>query len=260
MKYFLPKSSIKSINNAIDALFTRLKGMFLFKKPQPKQIRFSVTGIDKPLPQREDFSLPGIFDAAARSEGGRPEPQLKNALVDSVEQYLDAHQELAKARVKNAVQTYLSEAEAAEEPPVIEKVLGQELEDVMTKVTTGVNEVLESELNRAKNVSSLNSISRVSAAIGIDDPTVVFLGPNDANTCKDCRRLHFMGDGITPRAWKMSELLHSYGKHGATRPSIGGQHSHCRSSLAPMMPGFGFKGGKIAYIEPGYDLLSDQRS
>jgi hypothetical protein len=260
MKYFLPKSSIKSINLAIEGLFARLKGMFLNKKQEPKKIRFSVTGVDKPLPQREDFSLPGIFDAAAKSEGGRANPQLKNALQSSVEQYLDAHQELAKAKVQSAIQAYLNDAELSADVPILDKVLGKQLNEVMGKVKEDVFGVLDSELNRAKNVSSLDSISRVSAAVGVDDPTVVFLGPNDANTCKDCKRLFFMPDGITPRAWKMSELKGGYGKHGDTRPSMSNAHPHCRHSIAPMMPGYGFKSGKIAYIEPGYDVLKEQRS
>lgn len=259
MRYFLPKSSIKSINTAIEAVFSRLKGMFLFKKQEPKKIRFVVTGIDKPLPQREDMSLPGVFNAAAKSEGVKPDEKLLDIVQQSVAQYLDAQQELAKAKVQNVVQGYITEAELSPDEAMVDKELGERLSDVMEDITQHVTTTLDHELNRAKNVSSLSSISKVCAHIGIEDPTVVFLGPNDGNTCKDCKRLYFLKDGITPRAWKMSEISMGYGKHGADRPSIGGQHPKCRHWQVPMMPGYGFKGGKIAYMEPGYDVWEDQR-
>ena len=131
MKYFIPKTGVKAIDKAIEALFTRMKARFLGKKYEPKMIRFAVTGFDKPMQYRPDLSLPHLFQEAAKVEGFRSNQKLESAVTDTIEQYLDAHQELAKAKVKSAVQAALSEAEAANEDINITKVLGEELKEVM---------------------------------------------------------------------------------------------------------------------------------
>jgi hypothetical protein len=258
VKYFIPKTGIKAIDQAIEALFNRLKARFLNKKYEPKKIRFSVTGFDKPVQHRKDFNLPTLFAQAAQDQGFKPNEKLQEAVVGGVEQYLDAYQELAKAKVKQAVQAVLSDAEASKEEINLPKVLKQELRGVMETVKKDVSGVVDNELGRAKNLSTLDSISKANAVLNIEDPTVVFIGPNDAYTCKDCKRLYYLEDG-TPRVWKISELKGGYGKHNCTQPSTGGQHPHCRHSMSTMMPGFGFKGSKIEYIEPGYDVWKDQR-
>ena len=259
MKFFIPKTGIRAIDTAITALFNRMKARFLGKKYEPKAIRFSVTGFDKPIQYRPDLSMPDMFEEAAKAEGFKPNRKLQEAVTGGIEQYLDAHQELAKAKVRNAVQTVLSEAEAAKEEINIEKVLKQELHTVMKKVTDDVANVIDSELGRAKNLSTLDAISKVNTMVGIEDPTVVFIGPNDQYTCKDCKRLYFMPDGVTPRTWKMSELKAVLGKHGGECPCTGGQHPRCRHASSTMMPGFGFDaGGSVHYIDPGFDVYKEQ--
>ena len=248
---------MKAIDAAIEALFNRMKLRFLGKNFEPKQIRFSVKP-DKAVDYREDLALPSIFDKAARSEGMKPNEPLKQSVTEIIEQYLDAHQESAKAKIRSTVQTFLSEAEAGTEGGV-EKVLKEELSNVMEKVTSGVQNVVDNEMGRAKNLSTLDAITKINAFSNISDPTVVFIGPNDQHTCKDCQRLFYLEDGITPRAWKVSELKMGLGKHGDTSPCAGGQHPHCRHSYGTMMPGFGFtSGGKITYIEPGFDIWKFQ--
>ena len=260
MKYFIPKTGIKAIDKAIESLFNRLKARLLGKKYEPKMIRFSVTGYDKPVQHRVDLSVPNLFEEAARAEGMEPNSKLQGVVEGSIEQYLDAHQELAKAKVKNAIQSILTEAENAKEQVNLGNAIKKELNNVMKDVTDKVTTVVDSEVSKAKNLSSLDAISRVNTIVGIDDPTVVFIGPNDKFCCKDCKRLFFMPDGVTPRAWKMSELKSGYSKHGDDTPSMSGQHPHCRHSSATMMPGFGFNSaGKITYIDPEYDVYKDQR-
>lgn len=248
---------MKAIDAAIEALFNRMKLRFLGKNFEPKQIRFSVKP-DKAVDYREDLSLPSIFDKAARSEGMKPNEPLKQSVTGIIEQYLDAHQESAKAKIRSTVQTFLSEAEAGTEGGV-EKVLKEELSNVMEKVTSGVQNVVDNEMGRAKNLSTLDAITKINAFSNISDPTVVFIGPNDQHTCKDCQRLFYLEDGITPRVWKMSELKHGYNRHGDSSPCAGGVHSHCRHGLATMMPGFGFDAsGSITYVEPGFSVYDHQ--
>jgi len=65
---------------------------------------------------------------------------------------------------------------------------------------------------------------------------------------------------MTPRVWKMSELKSGYHKRGAACPCVSGMHPHCRHTLCAVMPGYGFRGGKIAWIETGHDELGKQRT
>jgi hypothetical protein len=259
MKFFIPKTGIKAIDTAIEALFYRMKARFLGKRYEPKKIRFNVTGFDKPINYRPDLSMPDLFEEAAKAEGFKPNKKLQEVVVNSIEHYLDAHQELTKAKVKNAVQAALSDAEVSKDDVNIGKILKEELKTVMKKVSADVGVVVDSELGRAKNLSTLDSISKANTMVGIDDPTIVFIGPNDLYTCKDCKRLYFMEDGMTPRVWKMSELKGGFGKHGGLCPCTGGQHPHCKHFMSNMMPGFGFgSDGRIKYIDPEYDVYNDQ--
>lgn len=258
MKFFIPKTGIKAIDKAIEALFTRMKARFLGKQYEPKQIRFSVTGFDKPLQHRADLSIPSVIEEAAKIQGVKPNLKLQEYVTGSIEQYLDAHQELAKAKVKNAIQSVLSEAENSKEEININKVLKQELTNIMEDVTSKVSNIVDTETSKAQNLSSLDAISKVNTLVGVDDPTIVFIGPNDKFCCKDCQRLYFMSDGVTPKAWKMSELSGGYLKHNATVPATT-SHNHCRHHPVTIMPGFGFKAARIEYINPEYDLYKDQR-
>jgi len=258
MKNFIPKTGIKAIDKAIEALFMRLKARFLGYKYEPKQIRFTTTGYDKPLQHREDLSLPSVFEDAARLEGFKANTKLLGAINESVEQYLDAHQELTKARVKSAIQTALLGSETSKEEVDVAQVIKKELTSVMEKASSDVAQVIDGEMGKAKNLSTLDAITKTTVVAGVEDPTIAFIGPNDKYCCKDCQRLYFMPDGVTPRVWKLSEIKVGWMKHNDLVPSMY-SHNHCRHTSSPMMPGFGFVNGKITYIEPGYDIWKDQR-
>jgi hypothetical protein len=157
------------------------------------------------------------------------------------------------------VQSYLHEAEQGSAEADPEKVLGAALETAFGKVTQDVEKVVDSEATRGKNISTLDAISKINSIVGVDDPVIVFLGPNDQHTCKECVRMFFMPDGVTPRAWLTSELRHGYFKKGDQSPCVAGCHPHCRHSIASVLPNYGFKNGILSYIEPGYSIIADQR-
>jgi hypothetical protein len=81
------------------------------------------------------------------------------------------------------------------------------------------------------------------------------------HNCNDCKRLHLMPDGITPRLWKLSELKASYGKRGDEVPSLINRHPFCRCQLVYLTKGFGFNDkGKLKYVQEGYDAYSIQKA
>jgi uncharacterized protein YqgV (UPF0045/DUF77 family) len=252
----LGPQAIKTIKNAVSALFARAKARFL-GIPVRHEIKISVHS--KPLVTRSDLSLPGLFDAAATAEGFRPAPNVRNAVIDVATAYMDAHEKLAQAQVVHAVQSWLTEAETKGVKTDMDTVLGGELADLMGRVTTNVKRVVETESTKARNAGALDAITKIAAATQVSDPHVFFAGPNDQHTCEECQRLFFMPDGVTPRVYLLSEVGHGYHRHGDPDPKIGGAHPNCRHSIVYISKGYGFRDGKITYLSPNHVELEKQR-
>jgi hypothetical protein len=257
LKFLMSKNVIKAVSQVVSSIFNRARKRFLNEEFGPKGIRISAT-VDRPAEHRLDLSLKGIFDAAAKAEGMPPNKKLYESVESGVKDYLEAHEKLATARVLNAVQSYLHNADLGSSTADPDKELGQVLEETFGKVSSDVASVVDSESNKAKNISTLDAISKISLSLGIDDPTIYFAGPLDAHTCKECIRMFFLTDLVTPRVWKTSELKAGYFKRGDEYPCIAGGHNHCRHGLCSILPGYGFKSGILEYIEPGYDVYAEQ--
>lgn len=80
------------------------------------------------------------------------------------------------------------------------------------------------------------------------------------HNCNHCVNNHLHPDG-TPKVFKLSEVSMDYlsaedRKNG--KVSVAGQHNFCRCFFAIIMPGFGFKDGKLAWMGLGYDAYSEQ--
>jgi Protein of unknown function (DUF559). len=181
MNFFLGSGAIKAIHDAIDALFNRAKVKFLGKSYGPKRLVISAT--TEPVGYRHDLSLPGIFESSCRIEGMVPRDILKEHIVQTAEAYLDATQAKAKAQVVNAVKSFITDAEhkGVEVDPQV--VLGGELSEVMRKVTSDVKRIVGTETTRARNLGTVDSISKVNTLIGVSDPTVCFIPVKDQFLC-----------------------------------------------------------------------------
>jgi hypothetical protein len=96
---------------------------------------------------------------------------------------------------------------------------------------------------------------------GVEDPTVCFISVNDIHRCEECKRLHTLDDGTTPRLWRLSQVATGYHKKGSPFPSVVGIHPHCRCGLTTVMPGYGFDSqGQVEAKYPGFDAYADQRN
>lgn len=258
-RFVLSKTAVRVIHRAVEALFGRVRSRWL-GRPERPSIRFTAG----PARPQEHLTMGGVFTASSRTEGLAPSTPIKEALEGIAEGYLDAAQEAAKARVVHAVQAFLTDAEAAGVETDVKTVLGGELAELMGSVTASVRRIVDTETFRASSVAAIDVAERVSRAAGVDDPVVVFLGPNDfvpnGNCCEHCRDLYFLEDGVTPRAWFRSELSAGYWKRGSTAPSIGPLHPHCRHRPTALLPGYGFNGtGRIVYVSPGFSEIQKQR-
>jgi hypothetical protein len=251
----LSKGGLRLVHSAVDTLFDRLKGRILgpdfVSRRGDKQIFIG---------HRPEFSIPGLYRQAAVEEATRPNETVLHSLAKVAEGYIDAERERTKARVVNAVQAFLADAAKGKVDTNVETVLGGELADVWRDMTKSLVKIVDAESTSARNMGTLEGVTKINALAGIEDPTVFFVVVRDDDLCPECKSLHLLPDEVTPRAWKLSEVSSGYHKRGGKSPSVGGLHPHCRCTLATLMPGFGFDaGGRVKYIAPDHDEFGRQR-
>jgi hypothetical protein len=249
----LSKGAVSVVHRAVDSVFDRIKGWVI--GPDFVSRRGDKTIF---IGHRPEFSIPGIYRQAAIEEATRPDETVLHSLAKVAESYLDAERERTKAKVVKSVQDFLASSKKAD----LETVLGGELADVWGEVKSNVERIVDSEATTARNMGTLEGISKVAAASGVDDPVVYFVVVRDQAfwECGECPRLHLMPDKITPRAWKLSSVNNGYHKRGEDSPSISGLHPHCRCTLTYLAKGYGFNAaGMVKYVSPDHDEYEAQR-
>lgn len=247
----LSKTAIKAIHGSVDDLFDNLLVRLIGPQLFPKTVKIGFI---------KDFSLPGLYEAAAQDEDHHGSDQTLANLLEVSQSYVEAYRDIAKARVVKEVQSFLADTERKGIKTDVETVLGGKLSEVWRDVSESVDQIVEAEANTAKNMGAMEGIAKIASLNGIDDPVVFFVVVRDENLCDECKRLHLMGDMHTPRLWYMSEVGSGYHKKGQDNPKLGGLHPRCRCSLTSMPSGYGFDaGGMIEYKSPGYDAMAVQR-
>lgn len=247
----LSRSTIKMIGLIIDKLYARAKHRYLGPQAGAKQIAVTYNPV---------YSLPGVFSAAASSEASFPDEKMIAMLTENVGNYLDAYRAQTKAKVVNKVQSFLTEAALQGIETDVETVLGGELAKVWSTTTSDIKRLVDTETQHARNLGGLDGMLKVNAAMGIEDPTIMFVLVRDQHACGECKRLHLLEDGITPRVWKLSEVGHGYHKKGDSNPKIAGLHPNCRCASSSIFPGYGFNdSGMVTYISKDHDEFAKQR-
>jgi len=241
----------KLVNAAVAQLFARIRAQVLGRKRTDKDIAFRYN---------PDWTLTGIFDAAARSEGARPDQTTLRGLLDVAESYLDAAEARTKAHIGQTIQSFLQDAATKHIETGLVTVLEGRLATVFGEVARDVRRIVESESSIVRNMSIIDGIIKGNALAGVEDPTICFISVNDIHRCDECRDLHTLADGVTPRLWKLSQIETGYHKKGSQFPSMSGLHPHCRCQPTTIMPGYGFdSNGRVEYKSPGFDAYVDQR-
>lgn len=254
-KSTLGRAAAKLITSQIDTLFDRVKSRYLgpdaFERRGDKRLYIGYV---------PDLTLQGLYTAAANAEYTKPDRGVMDSLARIAEGFLDASREKTKAKVMANIEQFLREADASGEPADLETVLGGQLADVFGTARSDIDRILDSESTHARNLGTLEGINTVAAANGIEDPSVYFIVSRDKELCEECKRLHLMPDGVTPRVWLLSEVGHGYHRRGENAPKMSGLHPHCRCGCASILPGYGFdKDGGISYVERGHNELKRQR-
>lgn len=250
----LSQKVIAAIHNAVDGLFNKVKVRYLGAGVDDR------TGSKKlVITHNPSLTLPALYSDSASDDGAKPKTATAQSLVDVAKGYLDASQAATRAKIVHAVDSYLRNAQLKGVETNASTVLGGQLAELWGTVTTDVKRILESEATKAVNVGSLEGILKINATRGIDDPIVFWLGPNDAETCDECKRIYLMPDKITPKVYKLSEASSKHHRRGENDPKIAGAHPSCRHLMTTILPGYGFENGKISFISPDHDEFTKQR-
>lgn len=250
----LTQTGRKLIENAIDTMFERLKLIFLGPGADTKGKSITIRA-------RSEKSLTGLFNSASQHEGMEPRKEVLSGFLRVAGSYLDAVKEKAKAKTTQAVESFLRQTGAKAKKVDVREVLGEQLKGVWATVHSDTARIVNTEASTVRNGAIFDSIGRMGALTGTQDPVVFFVVIHDNTTCSTCRTLHLMPDGITPRLWLMSEISHAYYKKGQTVPCVQGPHPFCRCSMTTLRPGFGFdSAGKVTWRAPGHEELRLQRS
>lgn len=246
----LGPGAIRQIEKAVDHTFDRLKVRLLGPQSIGKRIYVGYT---------RQYSLPGLFEAASAEEGVAPNLNTLHQVLKVAGGYVDSTREKTKAKVIREVQGFLTDAHKQEVVTDLKTVLEGKLTEVWSETAHAVRRIIDTEATHTKNIGVLDGIVRINATAGIEDPLVWFVVVRDKDLCNECKRLHLLPDGVTPRVWRMSEVGSGYHKKGESNPKMGGLHPHCRCSLVTLMPGYGFNAaGMVTYISKNHDEYKKQ--
>jgi hypothetical protein len=244
---------VRQISDHVDNVFARIKYRALGPDFAPHYGDKRIYIGYKPA-----WSLPGLYRQAAAEEASKANETTLHGMMKIAEGYLDAERERTKARVLHAVQAYVHTDPDAEED--LDEVLGNVLAPIWEEATAAIVKTVDTSATTARNMGTLDGVEQIAAAQGQDDPYVFFVVVRDNDLCEECKRVHHLPDGRTPRVFKLSEVSSGYHKRGDDTPSVSGLHPHCRCSLTSMAKGYGFDAaGFIKFIDLDHDEYAAQR-
>lgn len=143
------------------------------------------------------------------------------------------------------------------------KYLGNALEGVVDNWRNRWKMIVNTELGRASQYGAMDAILHNNKGKTAEDITVYKVGPHDGATCDHCYRFWFLDDRVTPRVYKMSELMANGTNIGKKqrewKPTVDSTHPNERHLLQELRPGFGFRGGKLEWIGKDHDEYVKQR-
>ena len=249
----LSRGAAAIVDARVDSIFDRLLARLLGHAFTGKRLFVSL--------QPGELTLPSLFENATTQEGGYVDKDLMMGLAEVARDYLDKGRAEAKAITKRRIQQLLQDVDAGRlAPENFRNAVESELINTWDTVRSNVERVVNTETQHAATMGSKSAIDQLNANLGIQDAAVTFLPVRDSALCDECREIHLLPDGVTPRVFKSSEVSSGYHERGDGKPSWHLMHPHCRCALASIFPGFGFdSAGRVTYIREGWDEWAFQQ-
>lgn len=249
----ISSSGKESINKVVEGIFDRIALQFIGNIPRLRETKRLI------ISYQQNYGLSHLFvQAMANRKPNEIEQDFLKSLLESADGYIESLKNRTKSSITERIDGLAREA-SVQNRKLTEDEVQIAIDEEMKRARSALQTIVEAESTKFRNLGTMVEISKVSANVGDDDPTVFFVVIKDNTTCKECIRLHLMPDKVTPRLWKFSELSQAYHKRGNERPSAFGLHPHCRCTLTYLSRGFNFdKAGKLKYQEEGFDAYSEQ--
>jgi hypothetical protein len=246
----LNETAIKGITEFIAEKFERLSLNFLGLIPKVGDKRIIITS--------NPDSLSSLFLNVLGHRPNRAENEAMKALMFIANSYMDGVREQTTAKIISEIDGYLLQKKFQDtdgKAEAIRKIIDDGLESATKKIEV----IVGSESNKTINISTALNIKKIGEERGIDDPVVFFSVTIDDVTGAEEFKLHLLPDRITPRLWKLSEIQGGYHKRGDKRPKFAGLHPWCRCRISVLMPGYGWKNGKLVFKGLDHDEFAEQR-
>jgi hypothetical protein len=250
--YGISSSGKEAIEIAISKMFDSLAYKFLGNIPKLRDKSPFFSSSPK-------FSLAHIFiQAMNNKEPNYFERDVLRGILNSSYGYVEGLKNRTSSNIVESVDALVREAKTKGES--ISSVQVAEVISVgMEKAKSDMKLIAEAETTKTRNLGHAMDIASKAEQQGIEDPTVFFIVVRDGLLCSECKHLHMLEDGVTPRVFKMSEVSMGWHKRGDDRPSACGEHPFCRCSYSMLSPGWGFRAGFVSFIGEGYDEYKKQR-
>ncbi len=206
-----------------------------------------------------EMSLAHIFiQALGGKEPNHIQRDVLKSILNSSYGYIESLKNKTGSNIAEAVDALVKEAKL-QNGRVSSAQITEVISTEMDKAQSHLKTIAEAETTKTRNIGHMTDIIGQAQIQGIDDPTVFFIVVRDGLLCNECKRLHMLSDGITPKVYRLSELSMGWHKRGEDRPSACGEHPNCRCSLSHLPKGWGFKGGFVSFISLDWDEYRSQR-
>lgn len=251
----ISSSSKANIGNIVENLFDQIALDLIGDIPKLKNTKRLI------ISSKPNFGLSHLFVQAMKNKTPNIiEQDVLKSILESAHGYVESLKNKTKSNIVERIDGLAREASLKNQKLDEEKVQ-EVLDEEMKRAKVSLQALVESESTKFRNFGTTMDISRVASAIDDPDPNVFFVVVRDDKLCSECRRLHLLSDGITPRIWKLSELKSGYGKRGDETPSMFNRHPNCRCTMTYLSKGFYFdKSGRIKYQSENFDGYKFQRS
>lgn len=128
----------------------------------------------------------------------------------------------------------------------VKKYLGNALNDQVKSWTHRWRTIVNTELGRASNYGAMDAILYNNSEKEPSEILVYKTGPKDSVMCGKCGVFWFSNDGVTPKVYKLSELMANgtnIGRKAADwRPTVDSTHPNCfTESRTPVLTDSGWK-------------------
>jgi hypothetical protein len=237
------------ILDRIEALFEGTKARLLGKLFRGPSLQFEVVRRTDPL-----HTIEGIYEYTLNmlyGAGAKPDKKILENLAEVTGNYIDAQQ----LKVKNHVLADVAKAKSPSEAI-------RTIRESFNKAGDYVDMLVANETRIVQAYASREGISQVAADLGVEDPTVVFLGITDTRICKYCKAMYHDSANLQkPKPYKLSQLQEGYFKPKDwdwKTPHQAPLHPRCRHLMVFVSPNFGYdESGMSHFVDFGYDYYKD---